>query len=72
MACVGKRKRAVLMLDDERQILERLEKGVTPSSLMQEFNCVKQQYPTSSTTRNEFSRIFQQWKHLVAPNSVRR
>ena len=41
MACAVKRKRAVLTLDAKRQILERLEKGAKPSSLMQEFHCGK-------------------------------
>ena len=41
IACAAKQKHAVLMLDAKRQILERLEKGAKPSSLMQEFNCGK-------------------------------
>ena len=54
MACAAKRKLAVLTLGAKRQILEQLEKGVKPSSLMQEFNCGK---ATISDIRRNKERI---------------
>ena len=40
-AAGAKRKREVLTLKAKKEILDRLERGVKPSSIMQEFNCGK-------------------------------
>ena len=41
MAYADKRKREVLMLDAKQQILQSLQKGEKPSSLIAEFKCGK-------------------------------
>ena len=62
-AAGAKRKREVLTLKAKKEILDRLERGVKPSSIMQEFNCGKS---TISDIRKSKEKILGslEWKQL--------